>query len=240
MFLPKESHRNNTIYSKAFSGEIKSLGEVSKIVFGIQTRKSSKDRNYIHRKRVNKYCKPALNGKHMGNYYIHPEELYVEYGKWLWNARDPKIFEAEEKLIIRQVGKYPICAYDSQQFYTLNTIYNIVIPVNSEVKTKYVLAVLNSKLIKYIWCILFPEQKEIFPRIKKEQLTDIPIKIVNDAAQERFISVANQIISIKKSNPSADTRPLEYEIDQMVYELYGLTPEEIAVVEGKPNTKEEA
>ena len=41
----------------------------------------------------------------------------------------------------------------------------------------------------------------------------------------------NQIITIKKQDPTADTSLLEAEIDQMVYELYGLTEEEIAIVE---------
>ena len=40
------------------------------------------------------------------------------------------------------------------------------------------------------------------------------------------------ILTAKKANPQADTTALETEIDQMVYELYGLTEEEIAIVEG--------
>ena len=40
------------------------------------------------------------------------------------------------------------------------------------------------------------------------------------------------ILIAKKANPQADTAALEAEIDQMVYELYGLTEEEIAIVEG--------
>jgi len=39
------------------------------------------------------------------------------------------------------------------------------------------------------------------------------------------------ILTDKKSNPQADTTTLEAEIDQLVYELYGLTEEEIAIVE---------
>jgi len=39
------------------------------------------------------------------------------------------------------------------------------------------------------------------------------------------------ILTIKKANPQADTTALEAEIDQLVYELYGLTEEEIAIVE---------
>ena len=40
------------------------------------------------------------------------------------------------------------------------------------------------------------------------------------------------IIRAKSTQPSADTSALEREIDQQVYALYGLTPEEIAIVEG--------
>jgi hypothetical protein len=37
----------------------------------------------------------------------------------------------------------------------------------------------------------------------------------------------------KKGDPNADTSALEKQIDEMVYALYGLTPDEIAIVEGK-------
>jgi len=39
------------------------------------------------------------------------------------------------------------------------------------------------------------------------------------------------ILTAKKANPQADTTALEAEIDHLVYELYGLTDEEIAIVE---------
>jgi len=42
-----------------------------------------------------------------------------------------------------------------------------------------------------------------------------------------------QILAAKQKDPNTDTSALERQIDQMVYELYGLTPEEIAVVEWK-------
>lgn len=43
----------------------------------------------------------------------------------------------------------------------------------------------------------------------------------------------NQILHIKETNLNADTTILEAEIDQLVYELYELTEEEIKIVEGK-------
>lgn len=51
--------------------------------------------------------------------------------------------------------------------------------------------------------------------------------------QHEIIQLVDQILTAKKTNPNADTSTLEKEIDQLVYKLYGLTDEEIAVVEGK-------
>ena len=47
----------------------------------------------------------------------------------------------------------------------------------------------------------------------------------------------SQILAAKKRNSEMDTAALEWEIDQLVYRLYGLTTEEIAVVEGKSENR---
>ena len=57
------------------------------------------------------------------------------------------------------------------------------------------------------------------PEIKPEQGSEVKLKV-------------NKILSVKKSNPSSDTTVLKSEIYRLVYELYGLTEEEIRVVEG--------
>jgi type II restriction/modification system DNA methylase subunit YeeA len=50
--------------------------------------------------------------------------------------------------------------------------------------------------------------------------------------QQSIISCVQTILAAKKQNPAAATSALEREIDQQVYALYGLTREEIAIVEG--------
>ena len=47
-----------------------------------------------------------------------------------------------------------------------------------------------------------------------------------------ILPLVDEILQLKAVNPAADTSALEREIDQQVYALYGLTPEEIAIVEG--------
>ena len=205
------------------------LGEISDIVFGIQDRKSANDPSYIHAETPGHY-KRVLNGKHIGQYYIQDSGLFIDYGPWLWNPRKKEVFECPEKILVRQVGKFPICAYDNEQYYTLNTIYNIIVKDKS-FDTKYVLALLNSKLMQNIWKEIYPEQKDVFPRLKKEQLVEIPIPIVSFEQQKQITEIVDQILVEKRKNPNADTSESEREIDRLVYKLYNLTDEEIGVIE---------
>ena len=77
------------------------------------------------------------------------------------------------------------------------------------------------------------EEGKVFAQIKIELLKLLPIKIADEKTQHPFITLVDRILAAKKKDPSADTSALEKQIDEMVYVLYGLTPEEIAIVEGK-------
>jgi hypothetical protein len=51
--------------------------------------------------------------------------------------------------------------------------------------------------------------------------------------QSKVEVIVNRILATKRANPQADTSSLEREIDQLVYQLYGLTEGDIKIVEGK-------
>ena len=70
-------------------------------------------------------------------------------------------------------------------------------------------------------------------QVDKEPLMNIPLPIVNEAGQKPITNMVEKIIDLKTVNPSADISALESEIDRLVYQLYGLTEEEIRIVEGK-------
>ncbi|HZV45965.1 MAG TPA: hypothetical protein VFG06_01290 [Thermodesulfovibrionales bacterium] len=63
---------------------------------------------------------------------------------------------------------------------------------------------------------------------KRLAIPDVPLE-----KQQPIVALVDQILTAKKKDPKADTSALERRIDEMVYVLYGLTPEEIAIVEGK-------
>ena len=64
-------------------------------------------------------------------------------------------------------------------------------------------------------------------------MIDLPIPPATAAQQKPVIALVDKILAAKKQDPSADTSALEAQIDGLVYALYGLTAEEIAVVEGR-------
>ena len=76
-----------------------------------------------------------------------------------------------------------------------------------------------------------PEKGEALAEVKKENLSKLPINTKNNKIEEKIISLVDQILTNKSQNPSADTSPLESQIDKLVYQLYDLSEEEIAIVE---------
>jgi hypothetical protein len=66
----------------------------------------------------------------------------------------------------------------------------------------------------------------------QKPLSEIPIKRIAPDEQKPYIKLVERILAAKQRDAEADTSALEREIDELVYALYGLTPEEIKIVEG--------
>lgn len=97
---------------------------------------------------------------------------------------------------------------------------------------KVILAILNSKLMTFYHKNVFLDtEKKVFPKILIANAKKFPIKMPSDKTV--IVDAVNHILGVKKDNPSADTSALESEIDRLVYHLYGLTDEEVRIVEGK-------
>ena len=62
---------------------------------------------------------------------------------------------------------------------------------------------------------------------------EIPVPKLSAAKQRPFIRLVDRILHAKTADPTADTSAEEAEIDRLVYALYGLTPAEVAAVEGR-------
>ena len=97
----------------------------------------------------------------------------------------------------------------------------------------FVLALLNSKAVDYYYRIT-NESKHLnggaLP-FDTESVKVIPIPEASKAQQQEIESIVKDILTIKQAVLTANTSDLEQRIDELVYKLYGLTEEEITVIE---------
>jgi hypothetical protein len=142
-------------------------------------------------------------------------------------------FERKPKLIWRQTASHLIAALDETGRWFGRSIQSAVIkPQFSNVDYHFVLGLLNSAYIRHSYNRRVQEAGRVFPQVKFENLKALILAIPGKDEQQSIASRVQAIISAKRNSPAADTTALEREIDQLVYALYGLTPEEIAIVEG--------
>jgi len=97
---------------------------------------------------------------------------------------------------------------------------------------KYLVSLLNSRLLSFIFKDIAYSREGGYYEFKKVFVEQLPIIKADVETQLKLERLVNQIQHAKHSNSEADTNALEREIDQLVYQLYGLTEEEIAIVEG--------
>ena len=95
---------------------------------------------------------------------------------------------------------------------------------------KYYSAILNSKLVLFYFKLGSVIWGKDGIKWFGEFFDNIPIVESKEETQKPIISLVDQILTLKKENPKADTSNLENDIDKLVYKLYDLTPEEVEVV----------
>jgi adenine-specific DNA-methyltransferase len=151
----------------------------------------------------------------------------------LHRSREEKFFTGEKILSLRKCER-PIFTYTDYDCYVLAEYY--VIKTNV-VDLKYLIALLNSKLIEF-WLFYKGKRQGNIYQIDKEPLINIPIKKATVQEQKLFINLVNEIFTIAKSEDYSEdslkkTKVKKYEnqIDQLIYKLYYLNDDEIEIVE---------
>ena len=222
------------------------LGQILQFSRGLKT---SDDRRFILKTKKNKDCKPVFRGRNIKAYTFDRAKEFVWYRPDLMKKKagclphSQAFFEPSEKLVMQRIAKQLQVAYDNEQNYFLDTV-NV-----SDMKTwdrkhsiKYVMALLNSKLLNYWYC-----KKYTMPTIGLYEIHAIPFRTI-DFSNKAELSLYHQVIQqveqlLKIMNDRSGIRlqghliedkraHFEKRIDELVYQIYGLTDEEIAIVEG--------
>lgn len=219
---------NNTI-DKIFNiKNILCLGNICDVNQGIAL-KGDKSLS-LREQNPNKTFYKLLDGRNINKNLIKWTGVYLDYSlDRIHSCKRKNIFESNEKLFFRRVSENLVFAYDNEQYFALNTLVVVNLKSDSNFKIKYLLAILNSSLINYVYKNKFKSTKKVFSEIQANSVEKLPILNVSDSLEEKFITIVNQILANKKQN--GDTTALENEIDVMVYKLYELTYEEVLVID---------
>ena len=184
--------------------------------------------------------KKTLKGKGMERYLIREGNLYLKYGNWLarnWANTD---FYERPKIAIREAGKQITACLDDENRYFLSSLYACYPKKEYNLLyLKSLLAILNSSLATYyVRKIAFDLSQGAFTKMRTNQLARLPIP--QCVMKKELSGLVDKIMWKKKENPQADTTSLESQIDFLVYHLYGLTYDEVLIVDPNPPfTREE-
>lgn len=133
---------------------------------------------------------------------------------------------AEEKLVWIELVENGRFAYDDSGIYCEATSFLMTGDC-----IKYLCTLLNATLIRWFLQKTAPTSGMGTLRWKKAYVETIPIPQLSVEKQRPFIELLESILTAKMINPNTDVSDIEAEIDQRVYELYGLTTVEISAVE---------
>ncbi|MDI6615360.1 MAG: TaqI-like C-terminal specificity domain-containing protein [Syntrophaceae bacterium] len=215
-----------------------------------QTERTLQDRPY------NKLGGPMMGwrslyrGEHVRRYFLAKSDEFVNYGPWLAAPRSEDLF-LSPKILMRRTSDKLFSCIDTNSSICVNSCHVIKFKnVKQSLSYYYLLGLLNSSLLQKVFEIHNPQMVgKVFAEVKVIYVERLPIRTIDfddpadRARHDRMVALVEQMLALHKELPAAATdheetlirrriEATDRKIDALVYELYGLTPEEIAVVEG--------
>ncbi|WP_139922608.1 Eco57I restriction-modification methylase domain-containing protein [Hymenobacter sp. DG01] len=198
-----------------------------------QTDEIIKNRGYHADFRKDSTYVPELKGKHIRPFsYKWDGTSYISYGTWLAAPREPKFFTGS-RLIMRQVlGDTLFCTIIKEDMVIDQSVFIAKLNTNTNNKysLEYILGVLASPTLAYYFKRAANEFDDLFPKIKIGEFRELPIPTATAEQQAPIVALVEQVLAAKAADATADTQPLEQQIDALVAALYGLTPAETALL----------
>lgn len=200
---------------------------------------------YTSDRKENNSFQPFFDGKHIGRYaLLWNQNNWVKYGPWVAAPRNPDNFVDGKILIRKIVGDTLLATYIPETSYCNTLLHVLKIKPNADLQYQYLLGILNSRFIGWYYKKKFQiSAEDTFPQIMIRDILQFPIPDADKSHHDKMVSLVEQMLSLNKQLASAKTdhektalqRQIEAtdkQIDHLVYELYGLTEEEIRIVEG--------
>jgi len=201
-------------------------------------------------KKVDSTYKKELLGRDVDRYFVEWNgKSWVSYGPWLAHAVHPRFFTgprlAIQKLRNPTLRQRIVAAYlDDDEIYSAGVLLNAILRPDAPYHLLYLLGILNSKAMNYWYRTSFLDVS-----IRVIDLAKVPIHKIDFAdkadkvVHDRMVNLVDSMLALHKQLASAkfeaqreaiqrQIEATDAAIDRLVYDLYGLTKEEIAIVEG--------
>ncbi|MDP2837314.1 MAG: TaqI-like C-terminal specificity domain-containing protein [Methanobacteriaceae archaeon] len=197
------------LVEKIFSNSIK-IREIANLTVGIkpyqsnkgipkQSKEDVKNRIYDSDKKEDGTYKQYIVGKNIKKFSLNPVKTqWLKYGEWLAEPRKSLDF-SQEKIVIRQTSDHIIATIDDKGYLNLNNVHNLVIKKEFDLNYNYILTVLNSKLIDFIYRYLVPEKGRVFAEVKGVKLKQLPIYYATIDEQKPLLNKSAKILELNKA-----------------------------------------
>jgi hypothetical protein len=192
--------------------------------------------------------KPTLRGRSIGRYVTLEKEAYVKYGPWLARNWKNTSFYETPKLAMRETGNRIIATLDLEQRYFLSSLYAVYPrPARDPIHLLFLLGIMNSLVATWFAKLVALNLTQgAFTKLRTNQLARLPIHLIDPSSvhetrlQEKLIGLVERMLALHGEATGTDHEKVvlqrqidatDREIDELVFELYGLTDKEIKLVE---------
>ncbi len=141
-------------------------------------------------------------------------------------------FEQPKLSSMEICANHPNVTLNHEKLYHTTKAYSWVKKEETKESYEFLLAIANSKLLWWFLKTTGDTLQGDARTFKTNYLNPFPLPItVEQEIEDSITDKVKKLMELKKQNPQADTTDLETQIDQLVYALYGLTEDEIKIVE---------
>ena len=164
---------------------------------------------------------------------------YIDYCKGIANPRNPSFFVGKRMLVREITNPSIFAALIEIEAYNDPSI--IIVKESRDYPIEILVGIMNSKLATFFHFNHSPKAtKGAFPKILVQDIKEFPLPKVNSDERKILMRLVDDVTTIKKGKSIADTSALENQIDFLVYHLYGLTYDEVLIVDPEtPISREE-
>ena len=151
----------------------------------------------------------------------------TDMGDFWWELRACDYYSAflKPKIMYQRFQVKPCFIYDEDGLFCNDSMW--IVPTEN----KALLGLLNSKMGWWLISKYCTQIQNGYQLIWK-YFGEVPIALPENDKSKKIAEIVDSILAEKKKDPTANTSKQEEEIDKLVYDLYGLSPEEIAIVKG--------